>query len=366
MGRIYISDIVPQDKVKEYNASQASLNFNTHINQLGCFDRHIAIPPINVGREFKSQIDSKSKIEYHTIRIFPHKNIFRYLNSIIENIWLYFQIRKSDANNIWLYNISKLNLLAFWLLSLFSNKNIFVLLADYNPERNRGIIGKLILAGLKRVNGIISLTNRCGDLNKNFLCIPGIIPIHDIKRDPKFQHNNTFLISGALSPNTGIDIALETFAKVPAARLIITGKGDKVVDEMCKKYASKYQNIEYLGFLEKYSDFKAVLDESDFILSFRNPCKEVNQFNFPSKILESLALNKVVISTQEYSELDGVDYIYVPFDKNNIIELLQKIVSGSMDQKINNCTNNHNALINKFTERVWLNAFTRIENAKYS
>lgn len=362
MNSIYISDIVPKEDVKRYNASQASCNFNNHVQLLGYFDAHIAIPPTNVGNGYRCFKD-ESGIEYHAVRFFPHKSVLRYVNCLLENIWLYKRIKEAPEKNVWFYNISKINCYAYWLLSFFSRKSLYVLLADYNPERNKGVIGRLILRGINKAKGMISLTARCGDLNDNVLCLPGIIPLKKIAESKgTLVGNRKFMISGVLSKNTGIEMALEVFAEIPTAELVITGKGDKETELLCRRYADKYKNIRYYGFMERYDDFLSLLRQSDFILSFRDPSKSVNRYNFPSKILESLALNKVVVSTQEYAELEGVNYIYVPYEKSKIINCIEDILAGKKDDEIDDCINNSEVLREKFTENAWINAFKRIEN----
>lgn len=362
---LYISDIVPRKDVKLYNASQASSNFNNHIQQLGYFERHIALPPINVGNDYKSFKEKETGIEYLTCRLFPHKGVFKYINNMLENITLFGDIVSSKEKNVWFYNISKINFISFWLLSILSKKNLYVLMADYNPERNKGILGKLILKGIERAKGVISLTSRCGKINQNVICLPGIIPERKIAvAKGSLSSERVFMISGVLSKNTGIEMALEVFSEVPEATLVISGTGDSEIERLCKDYANRCSNIRYYGFIEKYEDFLSLLDKSDFILSFRDPAKPVNRYNFPSKILESLALNKVVISTQEYDEIKGINYLYVPYDKKSLTTYIRTIVSGELDYKIDRCLDNSQQLRERFTEKSWINAFKKLENDK--
>lgn len=360
---IYISDVVPRHLVKQLNASQASSNFNTHINQLGYFSHHFALPPINVGRGYKCFKEESTGIEYYAYRKFTHKGIFRMLNCFMENLWLFRRVKRLSEQNVWFYNISKINCYAYWLLRIFSKKKLFVLLADYNPNRNKGLYGKMILSGMRHADGIISLTSRCGELNDNFTCIAGIIPQRKIVRDcGTLKEERIFMISGALTKTTGVDLALRVFSNIPESKLVISGKGDEEIVAMCEEYSNKYANIQYFGFFEDYNDFVRLLDSADFILSFRNPELPVNWYNFPSKILESLAIGKIVISTQEYPELEGVNYISLPYSEDALVKEIRSIANEDYSERFQACKNNSKVLSESFTENAWLSAFNRIEN----
>ena len=53
---------------------------------------------------------------------------------------------------------------------------------------------------------------------------------------------------------------------------------------------------------------------STICLNLRNPYLLENNNNFPSKILDYFSKGKIVLSTMQYSEIDGANYIYIPFE----------------------------------------------------
>lgn len=101
---LFISQNVPNTLVKKYNVSQAANNFCLHINELGYFSHHVAIPPANIDQNFQNQIEENTGIEYHLCRVFKHKGIGKAINIILDNIWLYFRILKAPEKNICIYN----------------------------------------------------------------------------------------------------------------------------------------------------------------------------------------------------------------------------------------------------------------------
>lgn len=114
------------------------------------------------------------------------------------------------------------------------------------------------------------------------------------------------------------------FKNIPEAKLYLSGKLDKNNSKIVEEYAHKYPNIIYKGFYEKFDDYIHLLQSIDYTLSLRNPNSPVNHYNFPSKILETLAYNKIVISTVKYPELDKINYIVVPYSEIDLRESIKK------------------------------------------
>jgi glycosyltransferase involved in cell wall biosynthesis len=116
-------------------------------------------------------------------------------------------------------------------------------------------------------------------------------------------------------------------------------------------------NIKCSVFIDYYIEYCEILNQTDFILSFRDPDATVNFYNFPSKILEALSLNIPVISTVKYPELEGVNYLYVEYDVNSIVRLIKEIVKGEVE-----ILNNSIEMIeNAFSEKVWITKFNKLE-----
>ena len=359
---IFLSQNIPNILVNKYNLSQAANNFCLHINEMNFFSLHIAIPPGCVDGSFKSFTEKSTGIEYHLCRPFKHQRLGKAINILFDNLWLYHRVSKTKEQNVWFYNVWTGNILSYLLIRFLSHKNTFILLADYNPMRYNNKIGKILLWAIKKAHGVISLSARCYEVNTNFKTIPGIIPDRKINKNPSVFHaNKSFLLPGTLNANTGLLLALDVFKNIPEAKLYLSGKLDKNNSKIVEEYAHKYPNIIYKGFYEKFDDYIHLLQSIDYTLSLRNPNSPVNHYNFPSKILETLAYNKIVISTVKYPELDKINYIVVPYSEIDLRESIKKIIDEGESTRIKQCLNNTNILKIKYTETAWIKAFHEME-----
>lgn len=360
---IYLPGIVPMKDVEKYKTSQAATNFNRNIISTGYFSQVISIPPIIVDGRFKSHYDTELGIQYHIIRRHGSSTIGRLLDAIEENIWLIHKILKSTERNVWYYNIDPVGALSFEFLRLFTNKRVFVLLADFNPSRNKGIKGKIIMHCLKKANGILSLSARCKGINKNQRIIPGIIKANKVTRKcDEFHNNRTFLLSGYLNNNNGLQMALEVFKEVHNATLYLSGVIAPGLNAMVDSYTSKYPNIIYKGYYSNYEDYLELLHSCDFVLSLSDLAQPVNQYNFPSKILEALSYGKIVVSANTFEELEGINYIKCDYTKQSIMECVESLISGNRMTEIRKCQSNAEAILNKYTEHVWIQTFETLES----
>ena len=356
---IYISNLVTKELLNRYKISQASNNFNLHVCELNYFSHYYGIPTTNIGNDFKPYFDAKIRVEYYGVRFFNHVGIGKIFNIACENIALYIKILRRDERNVWFYNLWTNTLILFLLLRFFSNKKTYILLADYNPNRSKKIIDDFILWCHRKANAVLSLSLRCKNVNQKFYSIPGIIPQRKINLIPGcLSGHYNFLFSGAISKDNGIDMVIDVFSKVSNAKLTITGLCS---DEIIKR-CSKYDNINCIGYIKQYEDYLRVLAESDYLLSWRDPSQPVNRYNFPSKILETLASNRTaVISTIKYDELDGVNYFYEEYEETKLINLIKDIISGNYDYYTEQCLNNGQTLVEKYSERIWIETIKEIE-----
>lgn len=97
------------------------------------------------------------------------------------------------------------------------------------------------------------------------------------------------------------------------------------------------------------------------MLSTRNPACPENQCNFPSKIIEALLHNRIVISTLHYRQLDGVRYLEVSSDKEGLKVDLQKI-SATPEAELLLYANQAKTVKERFSCEVWNKAIIKIEN----
>lgn len=362
MNSIFVTNIVPMGDVKKYRGSQAGTNFNLNIVGTGFFSKVISVPPINVDNSFPNHTDNETGIEYHAIRICRHSRLGKIINSILDNIWLFRKLLHCHETNIWFYNLGPIQSFVFNFFRLFTSKKVFVLLADFNPSRNKGLSGKIVLNSISKADGIISLSARCDKINSNQIVLPGIIPERNILSGVGAFHNNkTFLLSGVLNKNTGLELALEVFKEIPNAKLVLSGTVSDDLKDKVKEYCYLYKNIEYKGFIANYNDFIDLLISVDFVLSLLDLTQPVNKYNFPSKILEALSYKKVIFSGNIFPELEGVYYISCSYSKNDIISNIKQLISSKDNEIINRCLDNSSILRERFTEQSWVKAFTKIE-----
>lgn len=354
--RIFLGQFLPQDLIAKYGLSQAANNFCFKIVGLDSFSYCLSIPPLNVEDEIRITADI---VDYYTFRMFPHRSVLKLFNLIFENIICYYKILKRREKKVWFYNVYKGNILAYYLLRLFSTKEIYVLLADYNPERMLFVFRKLIINALKSSKGIISLSERCSELNENFISIPGILNEQKLVKEKRpFKRFKRCLLSGTLNKNTGLDLAVEVFKRIPEVNLVLLGK---IENNNSIVGIDNNSNIRFLNYLESYDEYLKLLNSVDFILSFRNPDAEVNKYNFPSKILEALSFNIPVISTMSYPELKDIAYFPVKYDVDTIVAFIRSLYGVAKDTEIENASDNFTKLRSYYTQRAWKNAIELIE-----
>lgn len=316
-----ICSIIPDTYIKQYNVSQASCSFCRKLIDSNVFNFCYSFLPVTVNKKLK--LNNEYNIRYIQIRIFPHIKSLRYINSIIETVIAFVHIIKNKENNIWFYNLDKQNLLLYYILKYLTNKKTYILLADFTPPTKKYSITNFIKYLIQTSNATITLSER-NNLNlKNNITIPGIITRKPIKSVLQKEINKTsFLFSGFLGKVTGIDLALNFFSLHPELNLTITGRGKD--EETIIKYTQKYTNIRYLGFLDNNTYMK-VLNQHDICLNFRNPNLAENKNNFPSKLIEYIYSNKIVISTMKYPELKDIDYYSIDYNIQSILEAIQDI-----------------------------------------
>ena len=153
-------------------------------------------------------------------------------------------------------------------------------------------------------------------------------------------------------------MVLETFSKLPDCDLHITGsKGN---EQILQQYAGKYDNIHWHGQLS-FNDYLELLHSVTFQLSTRDPQMPENQCNFPSKIMEALFHNRIIISTIQYQQLDGVKYFIVNPGEESFRNSIKKLASLSQTDLLP-YANQGELVRNKYGVKVWNDTIRKIEN----
>lgn len=348
MQRIFLTHIVPRDKVLKYHLSSASCNFCYNLIESGIFDKTFSILPSFV----KGNIDSFDGLVYSSLR----KNKLRHFAPIVENLKI-FRIIPRDAS-VWYYNCTILNITLILLLKLLKPKvKQQIIILDYTPSKK--IFDRFLLWVSNHLNGTIRLADSPLFTCTNSVCLPGVVPsnapqfpeITDIKRE--------FLISGELGYNISmLPMLLEVFSQLPHCTLHITGKAPDIT--LIEKYTSSCNNIIYHGMVSR-EEYLQILHNTPFLLSTRNPNSPENKCNFPSKIIEGLLHNRIILSTLHYEQLNGIKYFQVGCNKDSFKQSLMGITNLPLD-KLVSYANQSDLIRNKFNSNVWKNYIVKIEN----
>lgn len=352
--RYFQTCLLPEGLLTKYNLSFAAANFSNNLISGGCFDRVFSILPLHIRGRIEQNHAHGYDLIYSRLRQIPGITI---LANMSEQINIFRQIKRGDS--LWVYNVNMLNALLLLLLKLFKpSVSVNAIILDYTPVNKPSIKESFLLWLINNMNGNIRLAYSDLFVCKNAIVLPGVVPA-DAGDEPLIRKlNNRFLLSGAINENIAqISMLLDTFSQLPNCELHITGMAED--EAKIKVYASKYRNIIYHGKVA-FSDYLSIMHSCTFQLSTRNPELLENQCNFPSKIIETLLHNRVIISTIEYKQLKGVNYFYVPSEANAFMQHIQQIMHLQED-KLMTYANQGQRIKEMFSTEVWNNAITNIE-----
>ncbi len=348
MQRIFITHIAPRDKILKYNLSSASCNFCYNLIESCVFDKTFSILPSFV----KGNVDSFDGLIYSSLR----KNKLRHFAPIVENLNLFRMIPR-DAS-VWYYNCTILNITLILLLKLLKPKaKQQIIILDHTPSKN--IFDRFLLWVSNHLNGTIRLADSPLFTCKNSVCLPGVVP----SKAPQFPEITNvkweFLISGILGYNISmLPMLLEVFSQLPHCTLHITGKAPDIT--LIEKYVSSYKNIIYHGMVSR-EEYLRILHDTPFLLSTRNPNSPENKCNFPSKIIEGLLHNRVILSTLHYEQLNGIKYFLTGCNKDSFKQSLVEITKLPLNELLS-YANQSDIVRSKFNSNVWKDYIVKIEN----
>lgn len=349
MQRIFLTHSVPRDKVLRYGLSVAACNFSNNLIDDGVFDKVYSILPTFV----KETVEPFNGLVYSSLR--RNKSLCR-LAPMVENIKVFTKIPPKSA--IWYYNSTILNALLIVLLKLFKpSVKQYMIILDYTPSTKP--IDKFFLWLTNKMDGTIRLADSPLFTCNNSVCMPGVVPANPREWPKITSIKKSFLISGALGYNISmLPILLEAFSKLPEMELHITGKATDL--KLINNYTARCSNIIYHGMVE-YAEYLDILHDVPFLLSTRDPNAPENQCNFPSKIIEALLHNRIVVSTLHYPQLDGINYLEVPAETVGFVSALRHIV-GMPQNKLLSYANQSEKVIHRFNTEAWKSNIAKIEN----
>lgn len=328
MGKkIFICQIVPPRNVHQLKyISQAANNFCINLIKAYKPDIVFSVIPVFITKKSSFNFDLESQVIPIQKRFLNFRMGSKLINILLENISLIWNIIKlsNTHSKIWFYNLSSYHYVLSYLISkIILRRQCYFIIADFRDSNNKfRWLSKLITFS----NGILSFSENINKVikHRNTVIHPGVI------NDPPtnfYKENNQkkiFLFSGRLDDRTGIKLAVSVFSQHPEIQLVISGEGQH--SEFVIKECAKYSNIKYLGYLN-YEKYLEILKQSTFCLSLRNPNYSENIYNFPSKILEYMAWGKIVISTMEYSTVDGRFIYYTGYNEENLYNRINELFS---------------------------------------
>jgi len=355
--RIFQTFLLPDDMVAKYKLSFAAANFSRNLLQGGGFDKVYSLMPLTVKGLMPSITNKGYEVVYSNLR--KKGRVLAKLAIFHEQWKIFKQVKKSDS--IWLYNLNIINVLLFILVKLFkSSVKLNIIMLDFTPAGSWRDQNYWYLKLINRADGIICLADSPLFRIKNIALLPGVVPPASEEYPKIDKPNKEFLLSGVISPViASTPIVLEAFSQMPDCILRITGN---VLEEedMVKEYAARYSNIKYHGSLS-YNDYLNIIHRVTFLLSTRDESYLENQCNFPSKIIETLLNNRIVISTIEYRQLEGVKYFKVDSNCENFKEQVLKICNMP-NEDLMQYANQSEIVRENFNTEVWNETMKDIEN----
>lgn len=353
--RIFQTFVLPDKLVSKFKLSFAAANFSRNLISGKIFDKVYSLLPITVSGALGNMTEPEYELVYSKLRL---KNGIVSKLSIFAEQWSIFR-RIKGGDSLWMYNLNIMNALLFILLKLFKpSVKLNVIILDFTPPKNWRSQNYWYRKLINSADGTICLSNSDFFSLKNTCTLPGIVP-QNISSSPSIVNpKKIFLLSGVISETISMTAEiLEAFKNHPECILHITGKVLEKED-MIRDYANKYPNIIYHQTLS-FDEYIGLLHNITFQLSTRNPNELENQCNFPSKIIEALLHNRIVVSTIEYPQLHGINYLKI--DSNNLSDSLGRIAKMGNAELLKNA--NQEVLVREaFNTNVWETNIQNIEN----
>lgn len=233
--------------------------------------------------------------------------------------------------------------------------NIYIIVLDFTPGAKNN---SRLLKRINNSNGLIVLADNALFSNNNKACLPGVVPA-DTKVYPLINKpiKKKFLLSGEMVEQISqISKVLKVFSALPQCELHISGNIDNI--EIIAPY-KECKNIIYHGKV-KWEEYLDLLHSCPFTLSTRDINALENQCNFPSKIIESLLHNRIIISTFLYEQLKEINILHV---RNEIYEMENDIanIAAMSDDELLIYANQADKTKCYFGVDVWKSTIEQIE-----
>lgn len=352
--RIFQTFVLPDALVAKYGLSFAGANFSRNLMSGRMFDKVYSLFPVNISGELPPLNEDGYEVVYSKWR--KYGKLMAKLATFPEQVKIYRNIRKGDS--IWFYNLNMINVLLYLLLTWFKpSVKRYVIILDFAPAKSWLEFNYWFLKLINHADGTISLSTSNLFTVKNSALLPGVVP-EGIEAPEITKPQRKFLFSEALSEHIAMtESVLKAFSELPDCELHITGKNLDADNIVCE-YAKRFPNIHYHRALP-FDSYLELMHSVTFLLSSRNPAIPENQCNFPSKIIEALLHNRIIVSTLHYPQLKGINYLEVK--ANNLKEELKQVTNMS-DATLLRYANQSAQVRHKFNTGVWQRTIEKIES----
>lgn len=349
--RVLICPIGKREDAIRTGVSIAATNFCHNLMEGALFDCAVGILPPFVRNSKCDSTDSMDcVIDFEIKNSWLRRSPFRIFAPIVEQIQTAVQIKRGDR--VWLYNCTPLNGILVKILNwLKPSVKVFIIVLDFTPGDKKA---ERWLNTINNCDGRIMLS--VSDLfnHENSKCLPGVTPNDKIVYPVVNNLKSEFLISGALGDEISLlSRLLPAFAAMPQVTLHICG--DAPVK--AKEFAAKCPNIICHGKVS-FERFNEILDSVPFLLSTRDPGMPENMCNFPSKIIEGLLHNRIIVSTIDYPQLGDIKYLKIDSDR---LESDLRAIMAMPQEELLTYANQSEVTRRAFNTGVWNEAMSQIE-----
>lgn len=358
--RIFCTHILPESLILQYGLSTAGCNFSFNLISGGVFDKVYSILGTYIGGRIDDEAfrDERFSLHYHS-RLRSFGRLGRFMAAVIEQCQIFAKIPKGAS--VWFYNVTTVNAMLYLLLRVLKRSvQVNVIVLDFTPVETCFGLNQFFLKIINHCHGNIRLADSPLFTNKNSITLAGVVPV-EVGKEPRIETiNNRFLLSGVLQEQISqISMVLKAFANLPHCELHITGKTNN--EEQIREYAGRCPNIIWHGNLS-FQEYMDVMHSCSFQLSTRDPKSPENQCNFPSKVIETLLHNRIVISTIKYPQIANVKYFKVDSAVTKFTTQIDNISRMSVNTLMG-YANQGRDVAEMFSTKVWNQAMTNIEKA---
>jgi glycosyltransferase involved in cell wall biosynthesis len=315
------------------DVSNASNIFQRNVIKALSPDCIISIYPLPC---FKLNVDINDIESNSEIKILNGRNIgIKSVKILFDILDTYRNIKfKSD---VIIYSLNIQTVFVFWLLKIFKNSNVYIIVADLElPVQYssffRRLLQRFINYSMTYAKGLLVLNSNI-KMNTNTVVCNGLIDVipYNLIESPKTDEKY-ILFSGSIDFSTGIDVAIRAMDFLPQYTLVICGKiyGDNESEVLALLKTHGLKNVLYLGNVVR-QEYLNLVSKCSIALSLKDMSLVSNQYNFPSKLLELLYFNKYVIGCCNYVDFPE-NYITTEL---NVMALVNAVKSCDLQNEIN-------------------------------